>query len=141
MIPAKRIVENDVVALPVGNLPLDCCPHSRTIEFLEVSSPAVPLEIVLRVDIGRVEVVDEAPTALPIGFLYAGASSVVASLWNVNDESTARLMAEFYGRLIQDGSARTQDRLRALHDAKRALRASRLSPYHWAPFLYFGSPD
>ncbi len=33
---------------------------------------------------------------LPAGFLYAGASAVVGTLWSVNDESTALLMIRFY---------------------------------------------
>ncbi|MGK7925534.1 MAG: CHAT domain-containing protein, partial [Spirulina sp.] len=33
---------------------------------------------------------------LPSGFLFAGASSVVSSLWNVNDLATALLMIKFY---------------------------------------------
>ncbi len=36
---------------------------------------------------------------LPSGFLYAGASSVVSSLWTVNDLSTAFLMIKFYQNL------------------------------------------
>lgn len=32
---------------------------------------------------------------LPSGFLYAGSSSVVSSLWTVNDRSTAYLMIKF----------------------------------------------
>ena len=32
------------------------------------------------------------------GWLYAGAHSVVVSLWDVNDRSTAALMADFYQR-------------------------------------------
>ena len=41
---------------------------------------------------------------LPSGFLYAGASSVVSSLWTVNDLSTAFLMIRFYQNL-QNGLA------------------------------------
>ncbi|MEG4532378.1 CHAT domain-containing tetratricopeptide repeat protein [Microcoleus sp. D2_18a_D3] len=36
---------------------------------------------------------------LPSGFLYAGASNVVSSLWTVNDISTAFLMIKFYQNL------------------------------------------
>lgn len=36
---------------------------------------------------------------LPSGFLYAGARSVISSLWAVNDLSTALLMAKFYENL------------------------------------------
>ncbi|MEC4813260.1 MAG: CHAT domain-containing protein [Scytonema sp. PMC 1069.18] len=39
--------------------------------------------------------------SLPSGFLYAGSSSVVSSLWTVNDLSTAILMIKFYENLHQ----------------------------------------
>ncbi|OQW90663.1 MAG: hypothetical protein BWK78_06470, partial [Thiotrichaceae bacterium IS1] len=38
---------------------------------------------------------------LPAGFLYAGANSVVSSLWSVSDLSTAFLMIRFYDNLMQ----------------------------------------
>src|SRR6185295_12330838 len=43
---------------------------------------------------------DDAPQALPFGFLYAGASSVISSLWAVDDASTRELMTEFYRHLL-----------------------------------------
>ncbi|MBW4571701.1 MAG: CHAT domain-containing protein [Tolypothrix carrinoi HA7290-LM1] len=39
--------------------------------------------------------------SLPSGFLYAGSSNVVSSLWTVNDLSTAILMIKFYENLYQ----------------------------------------
>jgi CHAT domain-containing protein len=39
--------------------------------------------------------------SLPSGFLYAGASNVVASLWTVNDLSTTFLMIKLYENLTQ----------------------------------------
>ena len=82
---------------------------------------------------------DEAPYALPLGFLYAGASSVVATQWMVADKTTAVLMADFYARIRAQGDK--PDRLRALTEAKRALRAEYPNPYYWAAFVYVGSPD
>ncbi|MBL9077565.1 MAG: CHAT domain-containing protein [Planctomycetes bacterium] len=80
---------------------------------------------------------DEAPQALPIGFLFAGAPAVVSSLWAVDDASTRELMVDFYGRML-GGEA---DRLAAFTAAKRALRQKYPDPFHWAPFLYIGAPD
>ena len=79
---------------------------------------------------------DEAPHALPIGFMYAGAPSVVSSLWAVDDASTRELMTDFYARLM----AGETDRLKAFTAAKKALRANYPDPFHWAPFLFMGSP-
>src|SRR3712207_7105217 len=36
------------------------------------------------------------------GFMYAGAASVMASLWKVDDEATAELMGHFYRNLLQN---------------------------------------
>jgi CHAT domain-containing protein len=70
------------------------------------------------------------------GWLYAGAHSVVVSLWDVNDRSTASLMGRFYQRLRQ-----TPDRAAALRDAMLATREEDPHPYHWAPFVLIGARE
>jgi len=69
------------------------------------------------------------------GFLYAGARSLLLSLWNVNDESTTALMAYFY-REWQKGAAKST----ALRSAMLAVRAEHMHPFYWAPFLLVGNP-
>ncbi len=68
-------------------------------------------------------------------FLYAGAHSVVASLWTVDDRATALLMQRFYAGLEAGHS-----RARSLADAQRAmLREERLAdPFYWAAFQLNG---
>ncbi|MEG3931509.1 CHAT domain-containing protein [Microcoleus sp. T3_B1] len=39
---------------------------------------------------------------LPSGFLYAGATSIISTLWTVNDVSTAILMIKFYELLLSE---------------------------------------
>lgn len=75
-------------------------------------------------------------TGLTAGFLYAGAASVVASLWNVADLSTSELMIAFYRNLAD------LDRASALRAAQLALlhSANHAAPYHWAGFILIGSP-
>ncbi|MCT4589076.1 MAG: CHAT domain-containing protein [Carboxylicivirga sp.] len=51
--------------------------------------------------IGKV-VEGEGVMALPRGFIYAGASNVIASLWKVHDEKTKELMVAFYQHLLND---------------------------------------
>lgn len=68
------------------------------------------------------------------GWLYAGAQSVLVSLWDVNDRSTASLMGRFYRRLRE-----TPDRAAALRDAMLATREEEPHPYHWAPFVLIGA--
>jgi CHAT domain-containing protein len=87
------------------------------------------------------QVKGEGVFALSRAFLAAGARRVVASLWPVDDASTAALMGAFYRRLARLGTTRP-DYARALRDARREVRATpRWSmPYYWAPFVISGAP-
>ena len=68
-------------------------------------------------------------------FLIAGARAVVASLWNVEDSSTAALMKAFYMHLGQH-----EDKALALAHAKRDMldRYAGQPPYYWASFVMAG---
>ena len=69
--------------------------------------------------LGKLSTGDEL-VGLTRAFIYAGTPSVVASLWSVDDSSTAHLMASFYRNLktmskveaLQAGAARTYSRRR-----------------------------
>jgi CHAT domain-containing protein/tetratricopeptide (TPR) repeat protein len=65
--------------------------------------------------------------------LIAGAPSIVVTLWNAYDETTSKLMRDFYVRRIRD----EQPKAAALCAAQRAL-ASR-SVAQWAPFVLIGA--
>jgi len=69
------------------------------------------------------------------GFLYAGARSMLLSLWNVNDDSTTDLMTRFYEEWRQ-GTAKSV----ALRHAMLAVREIAPDPFHWAPFFLVGNP-
>lgn len=80
----------------------------------------------------------EGIIGLTRAFLYAGADSVVVSLWNVNDIATASLMKSFYKNLQQGLSkddALRQAQLELLRGAQPAWR----HPYYWAPFVLVGA--
>ncbi len=70
------------------------------------------------------------------GFLYAGARTVIASLWRVHDESTRRVMDDFYGGLST--SANSRDKAELLQIAQHRLRAVRPHPYYWAGLVLVG---
>jgi CHAT domain-containing protein len=64
---------------------------------------------------------------LPAGFLYAGASAVVGTLWSVSDLATSILMRLFYSELLGRGPGREQTMsstsvAEALRRAQRMLR-------------------
>jgi hypothetical protein len=78
----------------------------------------------------------EGLIGLTRGFMYAGASSVVASLWKVDDEATADLMKHFYTNMLQKGMRPAE----ALRAAQNTLRQDPhwQSPHFWAGFTLQG---
>lgn len=67
------------------------------------------------------------------GLLYAGARSLLVSLWEVHDKSTALFMKSFYASMV--GGA---NKACALQTAMRVTRDAFPHPYHWAPFVMVG---
>jgi CHAT domain-containing protein len=67
------------------------------------------------------------------GLFYAGATTLLLSLWDVHDRSTAELMQEFYRSYMQNGDAAV-----SLRGAMRILRRENPHPYFWAPFVLVG---
>ncbi len=67
------------------------------------------------------------------GLLHAGAQSLILSLWDVHDKSTAEFMTAFYRRL---GTG--ESKAEALRSAMLQLRASYPHCYQWAPFILVG---
>lgn len=81
---------------------------------------------------GRVYAGDEM-LGLVRAFLKAGASSLVVSLWSVNDRSSASLMGSFYEAIGQGKSARG-----SLREAILKLKTDYPNPYYWGPFVLIG---
>ena len=83
----------------------------------------------------------EGVFALSRAFLAAGARQVVASLWPVDDSSTAYLMGAFYERVAAAAAPGDVAYARALRDARRDVRgkAEGSHPYDWAPFVAPGA--
>jgi CHAT domain-containing protein/Tfp pilus assembly protein PilF len=82
------------------------------------------------------DVKGEGLIGLTRGFMYAGAKGVVASLWKVDDDATAELMAHFYeGMFKKDLSSAA-----ALREAQLTMwRQKRWhAPYYWAAFVIQG---
>jgi CHAT domain-containing protein len=67
------------------------------------------------------------------GLLFAGAHSLLLTLWDVHDRSTSEFMTRFYQRFV-DG----EDKASALQGAMRELRQQHPHPYYWAPFTLTG---
>ena len=78
------------------------------------------------------EVYGEGLIGLTRGFMYAGASRVVSSVWNVDDRASARLMERFYAAMLAKGLSPAA----ALREAQLSLlNEPRWSnPHYWAAF-------
>jgi CHAT domain-containing protein len=76
----------------------------------------------------------EGILGLPRVFFYAGARSVMLTLWRINDESTAKFMSLFY-RYLSEGN----DKAQALRLTKLEMINSKFShPFYWAVFILNG---
>jgi CHAT domain-containing protein len=101
---------------------------------------------------GMGKVTGDGVLGLTRAFLYAGTRSVVATLWDVADEPTAKLVSSFYKNLSQN-----PDKAQALRSAQlsvlRQLRAGKMqvatrrgpltlpeNPVFWASFVLIGEP-
>jgi CHAT domain-containing protein len=79
----------------------------------------------------------EGMASLTRGFMYAGALRVVASLWKVEDEASAELMALFYEKMLGPEQLSPAAALRAAQN--EMLKQERWShPFFWAAFVIQG---
>lgn len=114
-------------------------PQNGFITMQDVYSLHVPVDLVVlsacRTGLGK-DVRGEGLIGLTRGFMHAGASSVVASLWKVDDEATAELMKNFYTNMLQKGMAPAE----ALRTAQNTVRQDPMwqSPHFWAGFTLQG---
>ena len=67
------------------------------------------------------------------GLLFAGAQSLLLTLWDVHDRSTSEFMTAFYRRF-----ASGEEKAVALQGAMQELRSRYPHPYYWAPFTLIG---
>jgi CHAT domain-containing protein len=101
---------------------------------LDLSADLVVLSA-CRTGLGR-NVRGEGVVGLTSGFMYAGAKSVITSLWKVDDDATAELMGYFYTALLKDGLTPAA----ALKAAKREMWKQERwrAPFYWAAFTLQG---
>ncbi|MDJ0708257.1 MAG: CHAT domain-containing protein, partial [Leptolyngbyaceae cyanobacterium MO_188.B28] len=70
--------------------------------------------------------------------IRSGARSTLATLWQVNDDSTAQLMVAFYQQLTQHPEITKAEALRQAQ--LQLLRQSAYQhPFYWAPFVLIGN--
>jgi CHAT domain-containing protein len=117
----------------------------RRLTMSEVARLALNAELVTLsgCETGRGQLRGTDLLSLAGGFLGAGARALLVSLWRVEDQATARLMAHFYQARLAG-----EDHAQALRSAQLALlqqgrtgdNAERLyaHPAYWSPFILIG---
>jgi CHAT domain-containing protein len=85
-------------------------------------------------DVGRGDEIVGLTSAL----LYAGASSVLLTLWSVVGPTTKEWMLDFYKRAWSNKTGKLKAKAFAFQEATLALRKQHPDPFLWAPFILVG---
>ena len=127
--------ERSRIFLQAGSAEEDGDLFAGEIYNLELRASLVTLSA-CQTGLGKV-IKGEGVIGLSRALIYAGARNIVVSFWNVSDESTALLMAEFYARALQSPETNFSQNLR---DAKMAFinNPEYAAPFYWAPFVLIG---
>ena len=136
MLDTKRPESSGLVLSTVGR---DGRALNGFVGLRDIYSIRAPVDLVVlsacQTALGK-DVRGEGLLSLTRGFMYAGASGVVASLWKAEDKSTAELMKQFYANMLEKGMPPGA----ALRDAQNSIRQNPRwrSPYYWAAFTLQG---
>jgi CHAT domain-containing protein len=111
-----------------------------TLSLPELYGMHIPADLVLlgacETNIGALET-GEGVMSLARGFTFAGAGSLIASLWKVPEGSTAKILSQFYEQ-VQQGESKAQALRQAKIQFLKEARRSETSPYYWGAFVYVG---
>jgi CHAT domain-containing protein len=114
-------------------------PQNGYLGLSDIFALNLPVDMVVlsacRTGIGK-EIKGEGLIGLTRGFLYSGASKVVASLWKVDDEATADFMKRFYRNLLEKRLAPSAALRQAKIEMRQVMRWR--APYYWAGFILQG---
>lgn len=102
--------------------------------------PSLVVLSACRTGSGRL-ITGEGVQSLARAFTANGTNGVIAGWWNVNDETTAQLMQQFYAFLSEDHNAAHALRKAKLHwlENENVSYLNKL-PYYWASLNYLGNP-
>jgi CHAT domain-containing protein len=105
----------------------------------EIYNLRLPADVVVlsacQTGLGK-EIKGEGLIGLTRGFMYAGAKSIVASLWQVDDLATAELMKVFYRGVLKEKLPPSAALRAAQLELMKKSRWS--SPYFWSAFTIQG---
>jgi CHAT domain-containing protein len=109
-------------------------PQDGFLKLQDIYNMRLPVDLVVlsgcETGLGE-QINGEGLLSLTRGFMYAGASRVVASLWKVSDIATASLMADFYKAMEHDGMPPAA--------ALRAAQVKMWKQRQWSSLYYWGA--
>jgi CHAT domain-containing protein/tetratricopeptide (TPR) repeat protein len=114
-------------------------PQNGFLDLQDIYNLKLPVDLVVlgacETALGK-EIKGEGTVGLTRGFMYAGATRVISSLWNTDDESTKELMDKFYRGMELQGLSPAA----ALRSAQLAMWKQQRwrHPYYWAAFQVQG---
>ncbi|GGA17515.1 tetratricopeptide repeat protein [Okeania sp. KiyG1] len=109
------------------------------LQLNDIFNLEMPAELVVlsacKTGIGE-EIRGEGLVSLTRGFMYAGAKRVVVSLWSVADNSTSKLMQNYYRKMLE----MDKNPVEAMRETQLEMLSSEnwKAPYYWAPFVVQG---
>jgi len=109
-------------------------------EISQMQLPQAELVVLSACDTGRGRLTGDGVIGLSRSFIAVGVPSVIVSLWNVNDESTAILMTQFYKHLKEPSQQGTLDKAQALRQAMKETMKTYPNPFDWSAFTLIGVP-
>lgn len=104
-------------------------------EILDLDLKA-DLVVVSACDTGRGQLTGDGVIGLSRSILATGVPSVIITLWEIQDDSTAELMSEFYKHYVQ-----TRNKAQALRQAMLNTMKEHDHPVNWAPFTLVGQAE
>jgi len=107
----------------------------RDIYNLDLTNASLVVLSACRTNLGGEHSLGDDFEALNRTFLTAGARTVIASMWAVNDNASKELMTSFYTHL-----KRGMTKAEALRAAQGETRLKHSHPYYWAGFVLTSDP-
>ena len=109
--------------------------YNRELYNLQLSADMVVLSA-CETGVGELQK-GEGIISMARGFSYAGAKSIITTLWSVNDEVAPPIMKAFYQHL-KDGLTKDAALREAKRDYLNDFSGQDLHPYYWAGFIGIG---
>lgn len=82
----------------------------------------------------------EGVMSIARGFFNTGSNSVVSTLWKADDESTEKIITNFY-TYLKNGASKSEALRNAKLEYLKNHSLSEASPYYWSSLILIGNPD